>query len=254
MQKVPLSVVVLTRNEEENIERCLKSASFADEVIVVDDGSTDKTLEIASKFATKIVERKMDVEGTHRNYAYSLAKNKWVLSLDADEEISVRLKEEIIETLSKDTTHVVFSIPIKTYIGKRWIQHGGWYPAGKDRLFLKGEFKYEEVGVHPRPIYKGTCGRLTKDIVHYSYSDFHDFFVSLNNQTTQEAKKWIQDKRKINCPKIFYKMFERFFKSFFLKKGYKDGLLGFMVCYSGSLYQLYTYVKYWEIKSNMESK
>lgn len=253
MHKIPLSVVVITKNEEQNIDRCLKSADFADEIVVVDDYSSDKTVELAGKYTNKIVQRKMDIEGAHRNYAYSLSKNKWVLSLDADECISEELKNEIEETLSKETPHVVFSIPIKTYIGNRWIQYGGWYPAGKDRLFLKDKFKYEEAGVHPRPIYKGTCGHLTKDIVHYSYNDFHDFFISLNNQTTLEAKKWIQDKRKINFSKILYKMFERFFKSFFLKKGYKDGVLGFMVCYSGSLYQLYTYVKYWEMKNNINS-
>lgn len=252
MEKIALSVVVLTRNEEENIVRCLKSADFADEIIVVDDLSTDKTIELAKKIATKITQRKMDIEGTHRNFAYSLAKNKWVLSLDADEEISPELRQELIDTLSKETSHVVFSIPIKTYIGNRWIQHGGWYPAGKDRLFLKDKFKYEEVEVHPRAYYQGTCGHLTKDIVHYSYRDFHDFIVSLNNQTTLEAKKWIKDKRKINFPKIIYKMCERFFKSYFLKKGFKDGILGFMVCYSGSLYQLFTYVKYWEFKTDLE--
>ena len=108
MEKVPVSVVVITRNEERNIEDCLKSVSWADEIIIVDDGSTDRTIDLAKKYTDKIFSRRMDVEGRHRNYAYSLAKNDWVLSLDADERVSPELREELRELFKAPIEHVVF--------------------------------------------------------------------------------------------------------------------------------------------------
>lgn len=248
MDKLKLSIVIITRNEEDNIARCLESASFADDIIVLDDNSTDNTVSIAKKFTPSVYSRKMDIEGKHRNYAYGLAKNEWVLSLDADEMISKELESELRSLLiAGNITHAAFTIPIKTYIGDRWIEHGGWYPAGKVRLFRKDKFKYEEASVHPRVFIDGSCGHLTKDIVHYSYNDFHDFFTSLNNQTTQEAKKWFKEKRKIGFLKMMRKFYDRFFKAYFLKKGYKDGLLGFIAAYGGGLYQMMSYVKYREM-------
>lgn len=247
MEKIPVTVVVITRNEEANIERCLKSAASFDEIVVLDDNSSDKTVEMAKRFTSKVSTRKMDIEGRHRNYAYSLAKNNWVLSLDADEEISPELAEELRGLLKSPMKDKAYTIPIKTYIGSRWIRYSGWYPAPKVRLFDKDHFKYEEAEVHPRVFIDGSCGHLTKDIVHYSYRNFHDYFESLNNQTTLEAKKWFKEKRKINFLKMYRKFLSRFLKAYVQKQGYKDGLLGFMVSYGGGLYQLMSYVKYREM-------
>lgn len=250
MEKIPISVVVITKNEEDNIEACLKSVSAADELIVLDDNSTDNTVSIAKRFTDKVSTRKMDIEGRHRNYAYSLARNNWVLSLDADERASAELIKEIGDLMKGTVIHKAFSIPIKNYIGKRWIRYSGWYPAPKVRLFDKRHFKYEEAEVHPRVFIDGTCGHLTKDIVHYSYRNFHDFFESLNNQTTLEAKKWFKERRKIGFLRMYRKAASRFLKAYIQKKGYKDGYLGFVISYAGGLYQLMSYSKYWEMLQN----
>ena len=250
MQKALLSVVVITKNEEENIADCLKSVAWADEIVVLDDYSSDNTVNLARQYTDKIFSRKTDVEGRHRNYAYGLAKNIWVLSLDADERVTPELAEEIKGVLKNMPKDKVYTIPIRTYIGKRWIEHGGWYPAGKTRLFDRRTFKYEEADVHPRVFYEGTCGHLNKDIVHYSYRDYHDYFVSLNNQTTLEAKKWFNEKRKMGFLKMSRKFVSRFLKSYIQKQGYKDGLLGFMIAYGSGLYQLSSYVKYKEMLDN----
>ena len=254
MEKLKLSIVVITKNEEGNIARCLKSARFADDVIVLDDNSADNTVNIAKSFTDRVYSRKMDIEGRHRNYAYSLAKNDWVLSLDADEAVSGELEAELKELFKTRIEHAAFTIPIKTYIGDRWIKHGGWYPAGKVRLFRKDKFKYEEAGVHPRVFIDGSCGHLTRDIVHYSYNDFHDFFASLNNQTTQEARKWFNERRRIGFLKMMRKFYDRFFKAYFLKKGYRDGLVGFAAAYGSGLYQLMSYVKYREMLNKEKAK
>ena len=250
MQKALLSVVVITKNEEENIADCLKSVAWADEIVVLDDYSTDNTVNIARQFTDKVFSRKTDIEGVHRNYAYALAKNTWVLSLDADERVSPELAEEIKALLKGPMKDKVYTIPIKSYIGTRWIKYGGWYPAGKIRLFDRRTFRYEEVEVHPRAFFDGTCGHLTKDIVHYSYKDYHDFFISLNNQTTLEARKWFKEKRKINFLKMIRKSLSRFTKAYFQKHGYKDGLLGFVISCNGSLYQYLSYIKYIEMLDN----
>ncbi|MDP3143189.1 MAG: glycosyltransferase family 2 protein [Candidatus Omnitrophota bacterium] len=246
--KMPLSVVVLTKNEANNIEECLSSVyGFADEIIVIDDESADKTRDIANKFADKILIRRMDNEGRHRNWAYAQAKNDWVLSLDADEKVTEELKAEIAANL-KDTNFTGFSIPLRNYIGDYWVQHSGWYPAGKLRLFRKSKFKYEEVEVHPRVFLDGECGHLTKDIIHKGYPDFEHFLASLNRQTTLEAVKWINTNRKMSLGKASWRTIDRFFRSFFGKKGYKDGFIGFMIAIFASFYQIISYAKYREMK------
>jgi glycosyltransferase involved in cell wall biosynthesis len=244
---VPLTVVTIAKNEEENIENCIKSAAgWAREHIVVDDFSTDRTVEIAKANGAVVFQRKMDIEGVHRNWAYAKAENKWVLSLDADEEVTPELKDEISRVINSDE-YVVYNVPLRTYIGGYWVRHGGWYPGRKDRLFMKDEFKYEETGVHPRVFYKGKCGRLKADIIHKGYKDFTELFRGLNSQTALEAQKWFNERRKIGFARMLWKACDRFFRAYVRKKGYKDGIIGFVVAMQSSLYQVFSYVKYWEM-------
>jgi glycosyltransferase involved in cell wall biosynthesis len=247
MEKIQISVVVITKNEENNISDCLRSAAWANEIIVLDDYSSDNTVNIARQFTDKVSLRRMDIEGVHRNYAYSLARNNWVLSLDADERVSEGLREELRELFKKPFKDKAFTIPIKTYMAGRWIRYGGWYPAPKVRLFDRRFFRYEEAEVHPRVFIQGGCGHLKSDIIHYSYRDFHDFFASLNNQTTLEARKWFKERRKIGFVKLYRKFVDRFLKSYILKQGFRDGFLGFMISYASGLYQVMSYAKYWQM-------
>ncbi len=247
--KVNISVVTMTKNEEANIRECLESVyDWADELIVVDDFSSDKTVEIARRYTNKIFSEKKYLEGTHRNWSYALAKNDWVLSLDADEKVTPELKEEISNILEKGTAFVAFSIPLRNYIGNYWVRHGGWYPAGKVRLFKKDKFKYEEVGVHPRVFIEGNCGHLKGDIIHKGYPDFEHFLSSLNYQTTKEAEKWINTNRKMTLGHALWRTVDRFFRSFLGKRGFRDGFIGFMVAFFASLYQIISFAKYWQLK------
>ena len=185
-----LSIVVLTKNEERNIKDCLESVSgWADEIIVLDDESADKTVEIAAKYGAKIISRKMDIEGRQRNFGYAQAKNQWVLSLDADERGTPGVGErEIAAAISKETTYNGFTIPRRNYIGDYWVRYGGWYPSPQLKLFRKDKFLYEEAGVHPRAFMDDPCGHLKADLLHYSYRDLSDFIAKMNNQTTREAQ------------------------------------------------------------------
>jgi glycosyltransferase involved in cell wall biosynthesis len=248
VEKIPVSVVILAKNEEKNLEETLKSVDWSNDVIVVDDFSEDGTADIAGRYTDKVYKKKMEIEGPHRNWAYSKASNEWVLSLDADESVSERLKEELQKISSEDTGYNGFSVPLKNFIGDYWIRYGGWYPAEKLRVFKKSKFKYEDVGVHPRAFLEGECGHLKGDIIHKGYPDFSHFVDSINRQTTLEAEKWVNDKRPMSLPRAVRKGFDRFVKGYFFKRGYKDGYIGFMVAYFACLYQVLTYAKYRQLK------
>lgn len=262
MKKIPLTVVIITKNEQQRIRDCLESVhSWAAEVIIVDDESTDSTREIAKDYAQRILVRKMDNEGRHRNWGYSQAENEWVLSLDADERVTPELQEEITQVLSDSPSYAAFTLPRKNFLGDYWLRWGGQYPAPQLKLFRKDKFKWEEAEVHPRAFLDGECGHLTQPLLHYTYRDFADFVKKLNNQTTLEAKKWVA-LHKVDPKKANYKMnlfhalwrcLDRFVRTYLAKKGWRDGFIGFMIAFFASLYQIISYAKYWEMqKYNMK--
>jgi glycosyltransferase involved in cell wall biosynthesis len=243
-----LSVVVLTKNEENNIEACLKSVfGWADEIIVVDDESNDGTVKIVKKYTDKIFLRKMDIEGRHRNWAYAKASNPWVLSLDADERVTEELQAEIADVLSQSTTYNGFTIPRRNYIGNYWVRFGGWYPSPQLKLFRKDKFRYEEVQVHPRAFMDDPCGHLQSDIIHYSYRDLEDFLAKLNRQTSWEARKWFEANKPMRLGRFIWRTIDRFLRTYIGRKGYKDGLTGFTIAFYAGLYQFISYLKYREI-------
>ena len=246
--KVPLSVVVITKNEADRICACLETVKWADEIIVLDDESTDNTRELARRYTDKIFIRKMELEGKHRNYAYSLASHPWVLSLDADEHVTEALRAALVNVVKEEGEYAAFSIPRRNYIGKRWIRYGGWYPSAQLKFFKKEKFRYEEAEVHPVAFLDGKTGQLKADLFHYSYRDVGDFLGKLNRQTTLEAKKWVRDGRRIGLGKCLWRAFDRFFRAYFRKQGFRDGFLGFIVAYYASLYQIVSYAKYLELK------
>jgi glycosyltransferase involved in cell wall biosynthesis len=248
-EKIPLSVVILTKNSQEMVEDCLKSVfGWVEEIIVVDDMSIDRTKEIVKKYTDKIFIKKWIKEGVQRNFAYSQAKNTWVLTLDPDERVTLELKKELEEIFTNNNIEFSgFSVSMKTYLGEHWIRWGGWYVA-KLKIFRKDKFRYEEAEIHPRAFLEGKEGRLKADIIHLNYQDFSQYIEKTNIQSTLEAKKWLRDKRKMNFFIASLRTVDRFVRMFFRKKGYRDGFLGFMVAYISGLYQILSYAKYWELK------
>jgi len=246
---VSLSVIVIVKNEVHNIKDCLNSVSWAKELLVVDDNSTDKTVAIAESCSAKVYQREMDVEGIQRNFAIDKVHEEWVLSLDADERVSDALASEIKEVVEKDDLKICgYAIPIKTFIGKRWIRGAGYYPATRLRLFRKGKLRYQEAAVHPGVLLEGKRAFLKGDIIHYGIKDLAQFVNKLNRQTTLEAQKWLLDGRRVSLLNSIRKTLDRFFRNYLRKGGIKDGFLGFiMSCFHG-LYQLFAYAKYWEMK------
>lgn len=246
---LPVSVVVITRNEEARIADCLASVAWAAERLVVDDGSADRTVAIAQQAGARVVSRRMDIEGRHRNWAYAQAAQPWVLSLDADERVSDELADEIRQLFAGHPPFDVYTIPRKNFIGNRWLRYGGWYPSAQLRLFKRGLFRYaEEDEVHPRAICDRQWSNLRGDILHYSYRDFGDFIAKMNRQTTLEAQKWRRTGRKIGLGVTLWRTVDRFVRAYVMKRGYKDGFTGFVAALFGSWYQVLSYAKYWELR------
>ena len=249
-EKLSISVVIIAKNEEKRIEDCLRSVSWAKEILVIDDESTDRTAELARSLGAQVIQRAMEIEGRQRNFGFDQAAQPWILSLDADERVTPELAQEIGREISKhaqDSEVVGFAIPIKTFIGSRWIKGAGYYPARKTRLFRKGKFRYEEARVHPRALYEGKILELNGDIFHYSCENLGQFVTKFNRETSLEAEKWILDGRKMGFLKALRKTFDRFLKNYFLKGGWCDGFMGYVMSVFHGLYQLVTYAKYREM-------
>ncbi len=261
MNKTPLSVVIITKNEATRLEDCLKSVAWASDIIVLDDFSTDETVDIAQRYATKVERRRMDIEGKHRNYAYSLASNEWVLSLDADERVTPELQNEITDLLSAEggsasggkTKELCngYTIPRKNFMASTWVRYGGMYPSAQLRLFRKDKFKYDEhAEVHPQAYMPDPRGALKSDIIHYTYRNFTDAIAKLDRQTDLEARKWFREKRKIGVFTTVRKTIDRFWRAYFSKQGYRDGVIGLFLAVNSGMYQFLSFAKYWEMKKN----
>ncbi len=249
-EKLPISIVIITRNVAQDIKDCLESVKWADEIVVIDNHSTDNTKEIVAEYTDKIYTDTWDKEGSIRNRAYQRARNEWVLTLDPDERVSAGLKEQIADFLKAGSPYDAYSVSMKNFFGRSyWIKHGGWYPASRVKIFKKSKFRYEDAEIHPRAYLDGKEGRLKGDIIHYCYQDFSQVVAKMNVQSTLEAKKWLRDKRKMNFGIALTRVFSRFFKMFIQKKGFKDGLIGFMMAWQWATYQILSYAKYWQMKN-----
>jgi len=249
-KKYPISVVTMTRNSATKIRDCLDSVNWSDDIVIVDDFSTDNTLEVVKEYTDSIYQRKWENEGIQRNYAYSKAKNEYILSLDSDERVTPELKEELIDLAENGFTHNGYNIPHKNYMGKTWIQNGGWYPNRKLKLFKKEEFRYAEEEYHPRAIMEGERKDLNGEIIHLAYKNFSDMLRKVDHQTSFEAKKWFRDNRKMSLSRAIRKTIDRFLKAYLFKKGFRDGFLGFIMAFFGGFYQLLSYAKYTELLEN----
>ena len=251
---LPLSIIIIAKNEENRIKDCMESVhGWANEIIVVDDQSTDKTCAIASQYTSKIFKRAMELEGRQRNFGVSHASNDWVMMLDCDERPTPELKKEIEVLLSNPPDQTIaFWIPQICYVGDVHIKYGGWSNPHL-RLYHKKYVTWNEGPhdvVHPgmkvAPGYKGA--NLKNSLIHYNYRDIEDIFGKVNRMSTLEALKWHLDGRKMPKGKAMWRTVDRFFRRYIGKKGYKDGFLGLVLSVSSALYEFEAYGKYVEIR------
>ncbi|TGJ98698.1 glycosyltransferase family 2 protein [Leptospira langatensis] len=245
---LPISACIITLNEEDNIERCLSSLDFVSEIIVLDSGSHDNTEKLAKKKGAKVVLRKFDDYVSQKNHVISLAQFPWILTLDADEEMSPALKEEILALFRKGEPDADgFLIPRLTmYMGK-WIRHGGWYPNYRIRLFQKSKGKFVGGKVHEAVQLSGKKKKLKSPVLHYSYKNLYDHVNFINRYSElAAAEKFGKGKR----TGILLALLEAGYKSFwmfFVRFGFLDGRRGLILAIMGFYYNFLKYIKIFEM-------
>ena len=240
-----LSVIIITLNEEENLQRCLESVKrIADEIVVVDSGSTDMTLEIAKKYKARIYSRKFDNYSNQKNYAVEKATGDWIFSLDADEEITPELGSGIQVALRQKDINGYF-IPRKNIIFGQEIKHTRWSPDAHIWLWRKGKGSWKGE-VHEEVDVKGWVANLKNAKIHFSYARVSDFWKMMNNYTERMAEDLLKKGNKFSLLLLFFSPALSFFRRFFYKKGFLDGWRGFILSYLMAIYRMTTWIKIWE--------
>jgi len=228
-----LSIVIITKNEEKFIGDAIKSSLFADEVLILDSGSTDDTCKIATKLGAKVFKEKWYGFGAQKNLAVDLASNDWVFVLDSDERITEELKDEILKTLENPRVDGYFVARLNKFFGKD-IKTCGLYPDYSIRLFNRKLGKFNEVSVHESVQLQTKAENLKNHMIHFAYDSIDEFIFKQNRYSTLNHKKRSLLKAIINP-------YWTFFKLFILKQGFKDGWHGFVI---SKLYAQYTFWKY----------
>jgi glycosyltransferase involved in cell wall biosynthesis len=251
MEKV--SAYVLTKNEEKHIKNCIESINWADEIVIIDDFSADNTVKIAKDMGCKVVQNKFEYFGKQRNFALSQCLHEWVICLDADERITPKLRLEIECQLQNSPAYDAFVAPRKNKFINKWILHSGWYPDYRHPVFFnKNKMKYKDQLVHEDIDYNGNGKKFyfKGDILHYSYSNIKQFVKKSDFYTDLRSKEMFEKGVKFTVLNLFVNPFVMFVKMYIVKKGFLDGLAGFMLAllYS-SFYTLMKYIKLWELEN-----
>ncbi len=254
-KKISLSVVISAFNEEAKIEDCLKSVKWAREIIFIDNSSTDKTVEIAKKYTSKIFVVKNNLMlNVNKNFGFTKATQDWILSLDADEQVTPELEEEIEEKIRNSKFEIRNSvdgyyIPRKNIIFGKWIEHAGWYPDWQLRLFKRGKGKFEEQHVHEMIKINTKAGYLNSNILHYNYQTIIQFIMKTANiYAPNEADQLIKNGYKFNWRDAIRFPVKEFMSRFFAREGYRDGFHGLMLSLLMSFYHLVIVANIWEKK------
>ena len=243
----PVSAAIITLNEQHNIAGALESVSWADEIIVVDSGSEDSTLELCRGFTDKIFHRDWTGFVDQKNCAVAKASNDWILSLDADERISAELREEILEEMRSGFRQDGYSIPRKARFMGRWILHGDWYPDYQVRLFDRRKGTWRGGRVHESVTVEGTTGRMQSEIHHYTYRDFSEYLRKLETYSSLAAMDYSERGKRAAPWTLLAKPLAVFVKAYLLKGGFRDGTAGFAVAVMGAVSVFFKYAKLYEI-------
>lgn len=250
---IKLSVVIITLNEEKNIGRCLQAVKgLADEIVVVDSLSTDRTKEICLEHGARFIEQKFLGYQDQKNFAHNLATHDYVLSLDADEVLSETLYEEIKKVKSHFSYDGYDFNRLTNYNGT-FIYHCGWYPDRKVRLVKKNKAKWGGGNIHEGLEVDGTVHHLNGDLLHYSFDSISSHVLQANKFSTMEARERFNKGQRANVSKLVTRPFVQFFKDYILRKGFLDGHYGFIICFVNSLYVLLKYAKMMDMQLNKKT-
>lgn len=238
-----LSVIVITKNEEEDIRACVESVSWADEVVVVDAGSSDATADICREMGAKVyVHPGWPGFGPQKNRALGYATREWVLSLDADERVTPELRRDI-EAAMRQPGAEAYDIPRSSSYCGRFMRHSGWYPDYVSRLFRRGAARFSDDLVHERLLVKGTIGRLQGELLHYAFRDAEEVLRKLDQYSSAGAARMHAQGKRASLGGAVLRGIWSFVRTYILRLGFLDGREGFMLAVSNAQGTYYRYVK-----------
>ncbi|MBU0561086.1 MAG: glycosyltransferase family 2 protein [Bacteroidetes bacterium] len=237
-----LTATIITKNEEKNIDRCLKSLNWVDEIIVVDSYSEDSTVEICKKYNCKIIQQEWQGFGKTKRHAVNLTENDWILSIDADEVVSEQLREQIKEVLT-DPDAVGYNIRRKSFYLGRLINFSGWNSDYPLRLFNKKFGNYNEKTVHEYVELRGNRKKIEEYILHYTYPTLHTHIEKINKYSDLSAAELIKNGKHYGILLSVFFGINRFLKMYFLQLGFLDGAEGFILAFNSAFGVFLKYIK-----------
>lgn len=237
-----LSVIIITKNEAVNIRACIESVAWADEIIVVDSGSSDATVEICRELGAQVYVHDWPGFGMQKNRALGYATKDWVFSIDADERVTHELREEIQSAMQRGQAEG-YEIPRLSSFCGRYMHHSGWYPDYVLRLFRRGSGKFSDDLVHERVIVNGPITKLQQLLLHESFRDLEQLLAKINHYSTASAQMLHRKNRTASLKKAVGHALWAFFRSYFLRAGFLDGREGFMLAVSTAEGTYYRYLK-----------
>lgn len=246
-----LSVIVIALNQEANIPDCLASVSFADEIVVVDTGSTDRTVELARAGGARVLATTWRGFAGTKNFALDQARGDWVFSLDTDERVSETLKEEILAVVRSDGPLTGYRAPRKNYFGGRWVRRLGWYPDYVLRLWRRGRGRFRDREVHEEVEVAGPVGVLQNPLDHYSYRNLEEYAARQDRYARLAAAEMAKRGRRPRPGELWWRPFLAFLKLYVLKQGFLEGSLGLALAKAGSRYN---YLKYHYLRELSQGK
>jgi glycosyltransferase involved in cell wall biosynthesis len=247
-----ISVTVITKNEEANIERCLKSVQWADEIVVVDAESTDRTAEIARSMKATVIVKPWEGFSKQKEFAVQQAKHDWIFSIDADEEVTPELQDEIVRTIQSNNSMNGYEVPRRSFFLGKWIRNGGWYPGYQLRLFRKSKATMNHRPVHEGFLIEGKSGMLRSDLNHYTYHSLHQYIGKMNDYSSLDVLNKLANGRTIRWYNFILNPLSVFLRMYISLNGWKDGMHGFMLAYYSALHSLSIFAKCWEYQHSQK--
>jgi glycosyltransferase involved in cell wall biosynthesis len=247
MTKLPISLVVITLNEDRNIERCIKSVPFASDVVVLDSGSQDQTLKKAADLGARVVTESWQGFGPQKRRATELAQHDWVINLDADEALSEELQNEIINRFTQLNPRVGYLFPRRSFHLGRWILNGGWYPDRQLRLYNRQFSNWSEVQIHER-VQAPAEESFTHPLLHWVFENLSDQVQTNNRYSGLQAQREREQGKKFSVLKLIFKPCSKFLECYILKQGYRDGLPGLVIAVGAGYSVFLRWAKLWELE------
>lgn len=252
---IKISAVIITKNEEANILRCLHSLSWCHEVIVVDSNSTDQTVSLAQTAGAKVIDQKFLGYGAQKHFATQQASYDWIFSIDADEEVTPELANEILATIQIAPPQQAFHVPRTLFFMGKKLHFSGENKKGVLRLFNRQFFQFNLASVHEEVKGNGEVLSLNNELIHYSYKNWSDYIQKMNHYSEKMAEKLVSENKKLTFPKVapWSRFLITFFKIYIIKLGFLDGLTGFSWAISSAYAHFLKYSKFLEKIAKVET-